>query len=81
MEHTEGFWTLMRSLPHWEFECFLMLLGDGLIGALLVPALKRWNKHHQSDDNRLDELEKQLKELQHTVGVRGSTSLQERIKS
>jgi hypothetical protein len=66
IEH-ETFWSLFRSLPHWEFELFLLFLSDGVIGALLIPAFKRWTSHHQSDDNRLDQLEKQVKALQERI--------------
>jgi len=42
----ETFWDLMRSGPHWAFELFLMVLFDGLIGAILYPLFKRWLKAH-----------------------------------
>jgi hypothetical protein len=40
IEH-ETFWTLLTDLPHWEFEIFLMVIFDGLVGAILWPLIKR----------------------------------------
>jgi hypothetical protein len=52
IEHGETFWTLFSDIAHWEFELFLMVLFDGLIGALAWPFLKRyWNRHHKHDDS------------------------------
>jgi hypothetical protein len=41
-EARETFWTLLRDPAHWEFEIFLMVVFDGLLGALLFPAVRRW---------------------------------------
>jgi hypothetical protein len=68
MEH-ETFWTLLKDAAHWEFELFLILLFDGLIGALLWPRLKRWTKHHKSDDDKLDDLEENLNEIRAAMGL------------
>jgi hypothetical protein len=44
----ETFWTLLHDAAHWQFEIFLVLLVDGVIGAAFVPFVKkRWKKHHQ----------------------------------
>jgi hypothetical protein len=69
MEH-ETFWTLMRSSAHWEFELFLILLFDGLIGAILWPRLHKWTRHHKSDDDQLADLQKQLKTIQDKLGIK-----------
>jgi uncharacterized membrane-anchored protein YhcB (DUF1043 family) len=69
MEH-ETFWTLMCSLPHWEFEIFLMLVVDGLLGALILPLFKRWIRHHRSDDDQLATLQKQVKSIQDRLGIK-----------
>lgn len=41
----ETFWTLLTDLPHWEFEVFLIILFDGIIGLLIWPTIKRLKKH------------------------------------
>lgn len=46
MCETETFWTLLRDLPHWEFEIFLILIFDVLIGVMLLPCLKRFVHRH-----------------------------------
>ena len=63
MEH-ETFWTLLQDPAHWQFELFLIFLFDVVIGLLIWPALKRAFRHHQEDDNKLEELEKRVKSLE-----------------
>ena len=63
----ETFLTLIQDLAHWEFEIFLMVLFDGVIGfllwgMLLRPLWNRWFRHHKEDDNKLATLEKNRKE-------------------
>jgi hypothetical protein len=48
----ETFWTLCKSTGHWEFEIFLMILFDGLIGALLFPWIRRHWQHHVKRDQK-----------------------------
>lgn len=62
MEH-ETFWTLFTSLPHWEFEIFLMFVFDVLVGILIWPAVRRSMTHHKSDDERIRDLEKAVEKL------------------
>ena len=50
MIETETFWTLLHDSAHWEFELFLMLLFDGLIGALVYPRIRAWRKHHRGEE-------------------------------
>lgn len=59
----ETFWTLLGNLPHWEFEIFLMIVFDGIIGVLIWPRIKKFTKHHKSDDERISDLEKEVREL------------------
>lgn len=59
MEH-ETFWTLFTDLAHWEFELFLILIFDVLIGVLIWPRIRKFIRHHKSDDEKLEELEKRL---------------------
>ena len=63
MEH-ETFWTLLRDLPHWEFELFLIFIFDVLIGLLIWPTLKQWFKHHKEDDDKLSKLESRVEALE-----------------
>ena len=63
MEH-ETFWTLLKDPAHWQFELFLIFLFDVLIGALIWPWIRKWFKHHQEDDNKLEELEKRVSNLE-----------------
>ena len=63
MEH-ETFWTLIGDSAHWEFEIFLIIIIDGLIGVLIWPRIKRWFQHHREDDDKLTQLEKRIKILE-----------------
>lgn len=60
---TETFWTLLRDPAHWQFEVFLILVFDVLIGLLIWPQIKKFIKHHKSDDERIEDLEREVKEL------------------
>jgi hypothetical protein len=62
MEH-ETFWSLLRDPAHWLFELFLMALFDGLIGLLIWPTIRQKLLHHQSDDQKIEELERQMQEV------------------
>lgn len=48
----ETFWTLLQDPAHWMFEIFLMILFDGLIGAIAWPFVHRHWKHHVDRDRR-----------------------------
>ena len=48
----ETFWSLLHDRAHWEFELFLMLLFDGIIGAVLWPFLKKHYDHHIARDRQ-----------------------------
>lgn len=68
MEH-ETFWSLLSDPAHWFFELFLMLIFDVLIGMIAWPRIKKAIVHHESDDKKIDELEKQLKEVREKLGL------------
>jgi hypothetical protein len=48
----ETFWTLLHDRAHWEFEIFLMLLFDGIIGVILWPFAKKHIEHHLARDRQ-----------------------------
>jgi hypothetical protein len=66
MEH-ETFWSLMCSLPHWEFELFLMFIGDVVIGMVLWPRIKKWSSHHKDDDQQIEDLRRRVEELERKI--------------
>ena len=51
-EQPETFWTLLHNAAHWEFELFLMILFDLVLGGLLWPFLKKHLKHHLERDKK-----------------------------
>ena len=48
----ETFQTLLRDKAHWEFELFLMLLFDVVIGAVAWPFVKKHWNHHIARDRK-----------------------------
>jgi len=52
----ETFWTLLHDAAHWEFEIFLMVVFDGIIGylgfKLFWPFIRKHWKHHVERDER-----------------------------
>jgi hypothetical protein len=52
IEQPETFWTLLHNAAHWEFEIFLMIVFDGVIGALAWPLVKKHWKHHLERDRK-----------------------------
>lgn len=46
----ETFFELLGNGAHWAFEIFLMVIFDGLIGAIFFPFLKKHWKHHADRD-------------------------------
>lgn len=55
----ETFGTLLKDPAHWEFELFLMLLFDGLIGAVVWPLIK--NHIHRDLKKHNTELDRAFK--------------------
>ena len=63
MEH-ETFFTLLKDLPHWEFELFLMFIFDGVIGlGIWQYGIKKFFIHHEEDDKKIAVLEKEVEIL------------------
>ena len=47
----ETFWSLLRNGAHWQFELFLMVLFDGVIGLAVWPFVKKhWDHHVRHDE-------------------------------
>lgn len=59
----ETFWTLLQDPAHWEFELFLIFIFDVLLGLLIWPQIKKFTKHHKSDDERIGDLEREVMKL------------------
>jgi hypothetical protein len=53
----ETFLTLLKDPAHWEFEIFLIIIFDGLIGLILWPKIKKFLRHYKSDDKIIHDLE------------------------
>lgn len=60
----ETFWDLLRDPAHWQF---LMFLFDVVIGLILFPFFKKWVLHHKTDDQKLDEVQEQVRTLQRKI--------------
>ena len=50
MIEQDTFWTLLHDKAHWEFEIFLMLVFDLILGGLLWPFVKKHWKYHIERD-------------------------------
>ena len=48
----ETFWTLLHDKAHWEFEGFLMLLFDLILGGIAWPFIKKHWQHHLDRDKQ-----------------------------
>lgn len=63
----ETFWTLLQDPAHWEFEIFLIIIFDVIIGAIIWPFIRGGLRHHKSDHERLEDLEREVKELKEKI--------------
>ncbi|MGH7745457.1 MAG: hypothetical protein ACREQ5_11790 [Candidatus Dormibacteria bacterium] len=50
MNNLETFWSLLHDAAHWEFEVFLMIVFDVVIGGLCWPFVRKHWKHHLERD-------------------------------
>jgi hypothetical protein len=66
----ETFWDLIKDPAHWMFEIVLIFIFDGLIGLIIWPQIKKRLVHHRSDDQKLEELQKQMKAVQKHLGIK-----------
>jgi hypothetical protein len=48
----ETFWSLLHNAAHWEFEIFLMVIFDLIIGGLAWPFVKKHLLHHLERDKK-----------------------------
>ncbi len=59
----ETFFDLLKDPAHWEFEIFLMIVFDVIIGFVIWPFIQKALVHHKSDHERLEDLEKEVRSL------------------
>lgn len=59
----ETFWDLLKDPAHWEFELFLIILFDVIIGLLIWPFIQKALTHHKSDHERLEDLEREVERI------------------
>ena len=59
----ESFFDLLKDPAHWEFEIFLMIVFDVVIGVVIWPFIRSALSHHKSDHERLQDLENEIKNL------------------
>lgn len=68
IEH-ETFFTLIADRAHWEFELFLIVLFDLILGLLVWPWFRRSILHHISDDQKIAALQAEVAELREILGL------------
>ena len=59
----ETFWDLVKDPAHWEFEIFLIIIFDVIVGLFIWPYIQRALVHHKSDHERLEDLEREVRGL------------------
>ena len=59
----ETFFDLVKDPAHWEFEILLIIIFDVIIGLVIWPFIQKALVHHKSDHERLEDLEREVKEL------------------
>lgn len=48
----ETWWSILCDPAHWIAEIVMMIVFDGLIGAMLLPFIGRHWAHHKARDKR-----------------------------
>jgi uncharacterized membrane protein YbhN (UPF0104 family) len=59
----ETFWTLLRDLPHWEFELFVSLVFLVMESLIFWPLVRKFLHHHKSDDDSIASLREEVRAL------------------
>ncbi len=59
----ETFFDLLKDPAHWEFELFLIVIFDIIVGIFIWPFVQKALTHHKSDHERLEDLEREVKAL------------------
>lgn len=59
----ETFWSLLKDPAHWQFELFLIVLFDVIVGLIIWPFIQKALIHHKSDHERLEDLEREVERL------------------
>ena len=59
----ESFFDLLKDPAHWEFEIFLIIVFDVIVGVIIWPFLQKALSHHKSDHERLEDLERIVESL------------------
>ncbi|MFZ2621162.1 MAG: hypothetical protein WAX85_01550 [Minisyncoccia bacterium] len=59
----ETFFDLLKDPAHWEFELFLIIIFDVIIGLIIWPYIQKALVHHKSDHERLEDLEREVEKL------------------
>ncbi|HEY0220874.1 MAG TPA: hypothetical protein VGC58_01490 [Candidatus Paceibacterota bacterium] len=59
----ETFFELLRDPAHWGFEIFLIIIFDVIVGIFIWPFINKALIHHKSDHDRLEDLEREVKDL------------------
>ena len=63
----ETFFDLLKDPAHWEFEIFLMIVFDVVIGFFIWPFARKALSHHKSDHERLQDLEEEVNSLKERI--------------
>jgi membrane protein implicated in regulation of membrane protease activity len=63
----ETFIDLLKDPAHWEFEIFLIIIFDVIVGLVVWPFVQKALTHHKSDHERLEDLEKEVKSLKERI--------------
>lgn len=63
----ETFFDLLKDPAHWEFEIFLIIIFDVIIGLIVWPFIQKALIHHKSDHERLEDLENELRSLKEKI--------------
>ena len=59
----ETFFDLLKDPAHWEFEIFLIVIFDVIIGLFIWPFIQKALIHHKSDHERLEDLEREVRAI------------------